>query len=390
MLDFMLTFWWDPIVKKPVKYGLLKSCKADSEEGAANSPFNKNVNNIIDLLEATITQKTHFPDSHPLKSYIQSKAYFSHDCSTTVDKYLNELLDIEVPKKEEVVKVCEEQVCSTAVCMPLKSVKVICATALKSVDKFDENQFAFTKALTRIEEFIKEDKIFVPKPGIYRKICGEEEKSAEERHYVVLQDWQLPAMDGRPTKFEGWQKLMAHLLGQVTLEPYFNLCCYADDQHPERSVMEDFLIRLTQYPNLFFTPKSKPTSVELLTTNLKKATSNGAAITEDSIINTITACTNALKQSKKGSNKHYSYINGMIASIKNCTRKVKKAIQQYTGEVIPLVEAERLVNNKELLKFSIDKVEIVVPANKVSDKASLIAIGVDEFSNEPAFMYSSE
>eukprot|EP00826_Nyctotherus_ovalis_P010552 TRINITY_DN12775_c0_g1_i2.p1 TRINITY_DN12775_c0_g1~~TRINITY_DN12775_c0_g1_i2.p1 ORF type:complete len:184 (+),score=29.08 TRINITY_DN12775_c0_g1_i2:220-771(+) len=182
---------------------------------------------------------------------------------------------------------------------------------------------------------------------------------------------------------------MAHLLGQITLEPYFNLRCYAHDEHPERSIMEDFLTRLTEYPNLFFIPTSKPNSIELLTTSLKKAINSGVAITEESIADIIETCTNTLKQSKKGNNKHYSYINGMITSIKSHTRRVKKAIQQHTCEVIPLIEAERLINNKKLVKFSIDKVEIIVPANKVNDKASLIAIGVDEFSNEPAFMYSS-
>ena len=301
-----------------------------------------------------------------------------------VDKYLNELLSIEVPKKEDIKN--EELMRNMVVCLPLRSILLILRAALKNIDKFDEQDFTFTKALSRIEEFIKNDKIFAPKQGIYNKICGEEEKGSEGIHYIILYDLQFLNKDTNGIGFENWQEVVGKLLSQITLEPYFNLSYYADEKHPERSMIEDLLTKLNQYPHMFLIPSSRPNYVSLLVANLGKQVKNGLDITEEKIADTIAASAQAIKQTKKSNNKLYTYLNNIITTLKNSTRRINKAVHQYTNEIIPLLEAERLIKTKKLFKFSIDQVQVIIPANKVTDKATLIETSIDEFSNEAAIM----
>jgi hypothetical protein len=229
-----------------------------------------------------------------------------------IDKYLNELLSIEIPKKEYMKN--EELMHNMVVCLPLKTIRLICRTAVKNVDQFDEQQFTFTKALNRIEEFIKNDKIFIPKQGMYRKICGEEEKGSEGTHYIVLHDFQFLNNDTTPIGFESWQEVVSRLLDQITLESYFNLSYYADEEHPKRSMIEDLLTRLNQYPSMLLIPSSKLSSVSLLAANLRKQIKNGLDITEERIADTMGTYAQAIKQAKKNNKKLYGHLNSIITT----------------------------------------------------------------------------
>ena len=281
-----------------------------------------------------------------------------------IENYLTELLSVKVLIKDKEDK---SSVYNKIVCMSLQSIKYLCKLGFDNQNEAMSKNQDFTKYIKRIYEDNKDNELFKPKLDCFKKICGDNDKSPESKYFVIFQDDVIivkPESKKNYNEMKDYMKLLISLLPKIRLEAYYDLYQYGNNYYPERSMIQDFLIKLNDYPRKFLEPKHNFNDIYLMTKTLIELVNNGCSLSEKEIKETTEMIRSYVENTRKIESEVSYHISNIIKTMKNYIRRLKTSNLRYRTKIIPSLIAKNIIDNENFIPFSIDKIETKVDSKK--------------------------
>ena len=195
------------------------------------------------------------------------------------------------------------------------------------------------------DSFIVKKKLFEP---IYDKAKN------EGAYYMILKKHRKEDIVLPNIVLDEKGKLLQALLLELKFEEYYALSL---NEKSEKSVMEDILIKLQEFPELFSILPSKMNKVTILTQLLLKQLNDNILITDKQVIEMEAMYQQAISTMTKDSIESYKQAKIITILNKTALHTIKTKNMQLENEVLPLLLAESIINMNKFLSFSIERTE---------------------------------
>jgi len=253
-----------------------------------------------------------------------------------IQEYITKLLAIQLPKQENEL--------NSIFCFSLESFKYIHKISITNEQYLKTIKSSY---MNHIKHITKKMKINPDLLTLSKRL---------ELNYILLRDNYKIENNIVNSNVE-WEILLYLLLEHVNLEGYLGIVEHIKGAVFKKSIIEDLLMRLEEYPELFIGSFKDENIIKLVGRLLNMLIHNGQ-ITVQHIGKAIRKNETKLKELKEESKKGLDWMNNIQKELNIYKLKTKAIVVQLENKIIPILEAKNIIESKEFLKFYIDSVTI--------------------------------